>query len=149
MFNLYNEFLKYEYNELNELFKMAKTKEEQDFYMALCNFKLQNEQKKVIGNDFEMELTLNEILNWVKSERFRLNLPDSKTFYFSNEKSNDNYDFKIFKCFSSDKDIKNLKNIIRSEIESVNNEYSVCKIILNVRFGSLTFYFRNKKIVIS
>ncbi|EJT5915408.1 MAG: hypothetical protein KIB53_13815 [Paraclostridium bifermentans] len=146
MFNLYNEFLKYEYNELNELFKMAKTKEEQDFYMALCNFKLQNEQKKVIGNDFEMELTLNEILNWVKSERFRLNLPDSKTFYFSNEKSNDNYDFKIFKCFSSDKDIKNLKNIIRSEIESVNNEYSVCKIILNVRFGSLTFYFRNKKI---
>ncbi|HBI6929230.1 TPA: hypothetical protein K8N17_002973 [Clostridium perfringens] len=149
MFNLYNEFLKYEYNELNELFKMAKTKEEQDFYMALCNFKLQNEQKKVIGNDFEMELTLNEILNWVKSERFRLNLPDSKTFYFSNEKSNDNYDFKIFKCFSSDKDIKNLKNIIRSEIESVNNEYSVCKIILNVRFGSLTFYFRNKKFVIS
>ena len=146
MFKLYNEFLKYEYNELQELFKMARSKEEQDFYMALCNFKLQNEQKKVIGNDFEMELTLNEILNWVKSERFRLNLPDSKTFYFSNEKSNDNYDFKIFKCFSSDKDIKNLKNIIRSEIESVNNEYSVCKIILNVRFGSLTFYFRNKKI---
>lgn len=142
--NLYKEFFKYEYNELNELFKMAKTKEEQDFYMALCNFKLQKEQKKVIGNDFEMELTLSEILNWVKSER--LNLPDSKTFYFSNEKSNDNYDFKIFKCFSSDKDIKSLKDIIRSEIESVNNEYSVCKIIVNVRFGSLTFYFRNKKI---
>lgn len=68
MFNLYNEFLKYEYNELQELFKMARSKEEQDFYMALCNFKLQKEQKKVIGNDFEMELTLNEILNWVKSE---------------------------------------------------------------------------------
>lgn len=146
MFNLYNEFLKYEYNELNELFKMAKTKEEQDFYIALCNFKLQKEQKKVIGNDFEMEVTLNEILNWVECETFRLNLPDSKTFYFSSEKSNDNYDFKIFKCFSSDKDIKNLKNIIRSEIESVNNEYSVCKIIVNVRFGSLTLYFRNKKI---
>ncbi|EOU1218534.1 hypothetical protein ABE450_002465 [Clostridium perfringens] len=146
MFNLYNEFLKYEYNELNELFKMAKTKEEQDFYMALCNFKLQNEQKKVIGNDFEMELTLNEILNWVKSERLRLNLPDSKTFYFSNEKSNDNYDLKIFKCFSSDKDIKSLKDIIRAEIESVNNEYSICKIIIDVRFGSLTFYFKNKKI---
>ena len=30
MFNLYNEFLKYEYNELQGLFKIAETKEEQD-----------------------------------------------------------------------------------------------------------------------
>ncbi|MCX0411289.1 hypothetical protein [Clostridium perfringens] len=47
--NLYNEFLKYKYNELNELFKMAKTKDEQDFYMALCNLTLQREQKKIIN----------------------------------------------------------------------------------------------------
>lgn len=46
--NLYKEFLKYEYNELQELFKMAKTKDEQDFYMALANLNLQKEQKRVI-----------------------------------------------------------------------------------------------------
>lgn len=51
-FNLYNEFLKYNYNELQELFKMSKTKEEQDFYMALCNLRLRNEQKKVIKKEF-------------------------------------------------------------------------------------------------
>lgn len=38
--------LKYSYNELKDLFKIAKTKEEQDFYMALANLKLQKEQKK-------------------------------------------------------------------------------------------------------
>ncbi|MDO5040024.1 hypothetical protein [Clostridium sp.] len=51
MFNLYNEFLKYEYNGLKELFKMAKTKDEQDFYMALCNLKLQKEQRRVIEKE--------------------------------------------------------------------------------------------------
>ncbi|XZK40321.1 hypothetical protein ACSXCO_14860 (plasmid) [Clostridium perfringens] len=71
MFNLYKEFLKYEYNELQELFKMAKTKDEQDFYMALANLKLQKEQRKVIGNDIEIDKTLNEMLNWVKSEENR------------------------------------------------------------------------------
>lgn len=50
--NLYNEFLKYEYNELHELFKAARSKEEQDFYMLLCNLKFQNEQKKVIKQEF-------------------------------------------------------------------------------------------------
>ncbi|HAT4186724.1 TPA: hypothetical protein I9007_002311 [Clostridium perfringens] len=146
MFNLYKEFLKYEYNELQELFKMAKTKDEQDFYMALANLKLQKEQRKVIGNDIEIGKTLNEILNWVKSEENRLKIPDSKTFYFSDEKDNDNYDFKTFKVFNSDEDIKHLRDIIKTEIEGVNNQYSIFKIIVNVRFGSLNFYFRNKKI---
>ncbi|HAT4126585.1 hypothetical protein ACSXCO_15020 (plasmid) [Clostridium perfringens] len=146
MFNLYKEFLKYEYNELQELFKMAKTKDEQDFYMALANLKLQKEQRKVIGNDIEIDKTLNEMLNWVKSEENRLKIPDSKTFYFSDEKDNDNYDFKTFKVFNSDEDIKHLRDIIKTEIEGVNNQYSIFKIIVNVRFGSLNFYFRNKKI---
>lgn len=44
-FNLYNKFLKYNHNELQELFKMSTTNEEQDFYMALFNLKLQKEQK--------------------------------------------------------------------------------------------------------
>ena len=48
MFNLYNEFLKYEYNELQEPFKQAKTKDEQDFYMALANLILQRKQRKII-----------------------------------------------------------------------------------------------------
>lgn len=46
--NLYKEFLKYEYNELLDLFKKAKTTEEQDFYIVLANLKLQREQKKLI-----------------------------------------------------------------------------------------------------
>ena len=33
--NLYDEFLKYSYVDLKELFKKAKTKEEQNFYIAL------------------------------------------------------------------------------------------------------------------
>ena len=32
-----------------ELFKEAKTKDEQDFYMALSNIVLQKQQSKVIG----------------------------------------------------------------------------------------------------
>lgn len=47
--NLYEEFLKFSYWDLKELFKKAKTKEEQDFYMNLSNMVLQKEQKKVIG----------------------------------------------------------------------------------------------------
>ncbi|MDP4177540.1 MAG: hypothetical protein Q8900_04270 [Bacillota bacterium] len=47
--NLYDEFLKCSYWDLKELFKKAKTKEEQDFYMILSNMVLQREQKKVIG----------------------------------------------------------------------------------------------------
>jgi hypothetical protein len=47
--NLYNQFLKYSYKELKELFKESKTKEEQDFYMTLSNIVLQREQEKVVG----------------------------------------------------------------------------------------------------
>lgn len=47
--NLYEQFLKYSYWDLKELFKKAKTKEEQDFYMNLSNMVLQKEQKRVIG----------------------------------------------------------------------------------------------------
>jgi hypothetical protein len=47
--DLYNQFLKYSYKELKELFKKSKTKEEQDFYMTLSNIVLQREQEKVVG----------------------------------------------------------------------------------------------------
>lgn len=47
--NLYDEFLKYSYLDLKELFKKAKTKEEQDFYIALSEIVLQKEQERVIG----------------------------------------------------------------------------------------------------
>ncbi|MBY7024711.1 MULTISPECIES: hypothetical protein [Clostridium] len=47
--NLYENFLNYSYSELKDLFKNAKTKEEQDFYMTLSNLVLQKEQAKVIG----------------------------------------------------------------------------------------------------
>ena len=46
--NLYNQFLKYSYSELRELFDNAKTKEEQDFYMSMANLVLQREQRRVI-----------------------------------------------------------------------------------------------------
>ncbi len=49
--NLYEQFLKYSYWDLKELFKKAKTKEEQDFYITLSNIVLQKEQKKVIGKE--------------------------------------------------------------------------------------------------
>lgn len=40
MFNLYNELLKYEYNGLKELFKMAKTKKIRDYYQfRIFNFR--------------------------------------------------------------------------------------------------------------
>lgn len=47
--NLYDIFINYSYSQLKELFKSAKTKEEQDFYMTLANWVLQKEQAKVIG----------------------------------------------------------------------------------------------------
>ncbi|WP_208936579.1 hypothetical protein [Clostridium tyrobutyricum] len=47
--NLYEQFLRYSYNDLTELFKKAKTKEEQDFYIALSDLVLQKEQERVIG----------------------------------------------------------------------------------------------------
>ena len=47
--NMYDIFIKYSYSQLKELFKNAKTKDEQDFYMALSNLVLQKEQAKVIG----------------------------------------------------------------------------------------------------
>lgn len=47
--NLYDVFINYSYIQLKDLFKKAKTKEEQDFYIALSNLVLQKEQEKVIG----------------------------------------------------------------------------------------------------
>lgn len=47
---LYDIFLNCSYSELKSLFKTAKNKEEQDFYIILSNMVLQREQKKVIGN---------------------------------------------------------------------------------------------------
>ncbi|GEP65645.1 MULTISPECIES: hypothetical protein [Clostridium] len=49
--NLYDQFLKYSYADLKELFKRAKTKEEQDFYIALSEIVLQKEQERVIGKN--------------------------------------------------------------------------------------------------
>ena len=43
--SLYDEFLKFSYWDLKELFEKAKTKEEQDFYMALSNMVLQKSKK--------------------------------------------------------------------------------------------------------
>lgn len=47
--SLYDIFLNYSYAQLKGMFKNAKTKEEQDFYMILANLVLQKEQQKVIG----------------------------------------------------------------------------------------------------
>lgn len=47
--NLYDVFTNYSYSQLKDLFKKAKTKEEQDFYMTLSNLVLQKEQAKIIG----------------------------------------------------------------------------------------------------
>jgi len=46
--NLYDVFANYSYSQLKDLFKKAKTKEEQDFYMTLSNLVLQKEQIKII-----------------------------------------------------------------------------------------------------
>lgn len=46
---LYDIFLSYSYSQLKDLFKKAKTKEEQDFYIMLSNMVIQREQQKVIG----------------------------------------------------------------------------------------------------
>ncbi|WP_238900738.1 hypothetical protein [Clostridium sp. YIM B02500] len=49
--NLYEQFLKYSYADLKELFKKAKTKEEQDFYISLSDLVLQREQERVLGKN--------------------------------------------------------------------------------------------------
>ena len=46
---LYDIFLNYSYSDLMDLFRKAKTKEEQDFYVMLSNLVLKREAKKVIG----------------------------------------------------------------------------------------------------
>lgn len=46
--NLYELFLSYSYDDLMKLFKDAKSKGEQDFYVALPNLVLQREARKVI-----------------------------------------------------------------------------------------------------
>ncbi|MGY0372306.1 hypothetical protein [Clostridium sp. JNZ J1-5] len=43
--------IKHSYKDLNELFKNAKTKEEQDFYIALSDIILQKEQERVIDKN--------------------------------------------------------------------------------------------------
>ncbi|MFH0318403.1 hypothetical protein [Clostridium perfringens] len=50
--NLYKEVLKYEYNELQDLFKNAKTRDKHDFYIILCNLTLKREQKKIINQEY-------------------------------------------------------------------------------------------------
>ena len=47
--SLYDIFQKYSYSQLKQLFKDAKTKDEQDFYMTLSNILLQKQQAKIIG----------------------------------------------------------------------------------------------------
>ncbi|SFC49217.1 hypothetical protein [Clostridium uliginosum] len=47
--NLYDQFLRCSYYDLKNLFKEAKTKEEQDFYITLSDMVLQKEQERVIG----------------------------------------------------------------------------------------------------
>lgn len=49
--DLYKQFLKYSYYDLKELFKKAKTKEEQDFYITLSDLVLQKEQENVIEKE--------------------------------------------------------------------------------------------------
>lgn len=49
--NLYEQFLKYSYKDLKELLKKAKTKEEQDFYIALSDIVIQKEQERIIGKN--------------------------------------------------------------------------------------------------
>ncbi|MGL5675945.1 MAG: hypothetical protein ACRDDX_06010 [Cellulosilyticaceae bacterium] len=49
--NLYQEFIGYSYEELQELFKESRTKEEQDFYMTLANLLLKQKQKQIIESD--------------------------------------------------------------------------------------------------
>lgn len=44
---LYKIFQRYSYSQLQELFKKAKTKEEQEFYMSLSNILLQKQQSKI------------------------------------------------------------------------------------------------------
>ena len=46
---MYDIFLSQSYSQLKNLFKTAKSKEEQDFYIMLSNMVLQREQEKVIG----------------------------------------------------------------------------------------------------
>lgn len=45
---LYEIFLTYSYDDLMQLFKNAKSKEEQDFYVTLSNLVLQKAAEKVI-----------------------------------------------------------------------------------------------------
>nr|WP_165415380.1 MULTISPECIES: hypothetical protein [unclassified Clostridium]MBZ9691834.1 hypothetical protein [Clostridium sp. M14] len=48
---LYDQFLKYSYKDLNELFRNAKTKEEQDFYNTLADMFLQKQQERIMGKN--------------------------------------------------------------------------------------------------
>ena len=52
-YNLYELFLTYSYDDLMELFKNAKSRYEQDFYVVLSDLVLQRKARKVIGIDNE------------------------------------------------------------------------------------------------
>ncbi|MBU3100921.1 MULTISPECIES: hypothetical protein [Clostridium] len=47
--DIYEIFLSLSYSQLKDLFRKAKSKQEQDFYMMLSNMVLQREQEKVRG----------------------------------------------------------------------------------------------------
>lgn len=49
--NLYQEFMSCSYEQLQELFKESKSKEEQDFYITLANLLLKKQQQKIIESD--------------------------------------------------------------------------------------------------
>ncbi len=47
----HREFIGYSYEQLQQLFKESKIREEQDFYMTLVNLLLKKEQKMVIESE--------------------------------------------------------------------------------------------------
>lgn len=53
MVDLYKEYKKYSYSELKECFYNAKSKDEQDFYIALSNFLLQKAQEELLKKENE------------------------------------------------------------------------------------------------
>lgn len=67
---LYDIYLNYSYDDLMKLFKNAKTKEEQDFYVTLSNLVLQREAKKVIGKWLWQLIQSLEVLMEQEKHRF-------------------------------------------------------------------------------
>ncbi|GAA0077586.1 hypothetical protein UT300005_19640 [Clostridium sp. CTA-5] len=63
--NLYNQFLKYSYSELKELFNKSKTKEEQDFYMSMA--KVDDIENKLSELNCYSEINRDEIVKIILS----------------------------------------------------------------------------------